>query len=326
MIARLPSRLPARLTGGDRRVVVAVLLGVLLLLPWVGNAYHVSLLVVIGIHTIVAVGLCLLMGYAGQVSLGHAAFYGLGAFTSGILSASYGVSPWLGLVAAAVLCGALAFVTGAPILKLRGHYLAMATLAFGIIVYVLIVELKDLTGGPSGLTGIPSLAIGDFIFDADRKFYYLVWAFTLGVLLVSRNIVDSRPGRALRAIHGSEAAAESLGVDVARFKLMVFVLSAVYAGLAGALYAHYTAFISPQPFSFLFSVRLVVMVVLGGMASIWGAIFGTTTLTILSEFLHPFGDLDVIVFGLILMVVMIFMPQGLTRGLLDLYERRQARR
>lgn len=326
MIVRLPSPLGARLPSLDRRLLAGALLLLLIALPWLGNAYHVSLLVVIGIHTIVAVGLCLLMGYAGQVSLGHAAFYGLGAFTSGILSATYGVSPWLGLIAGTVVCGALAFVIGGPILRLRGHYLAMATLGFGIIVYVLFVELKQFTGGPSGLTGIPPLAIGDFVFDADRKFYYLVWAFTVGILLVSRNIVDSRPGRALRAIHGSEAAAESLGIDVSRYKLLVFVLSAVYAGLAGALYAHYTTFISPQPFGFLFSVRLVVMVVLGGMASIWGAIFGTATLTVLSEFLHPFGDLDVIVFGLILMVVMIFMPQGLTRGLLDLYARQRARK
>ena len=309
-----------------RRLLFLALLVALVALPWLTNAYITSLLIVIGIHTIVAVGLGLLMGYAGQVSLGQAAFYGLGAFTSGILSATYGVSPWLGVLAACVVCGSLAYIAGWPIFKLRGNYLAMATLGLGVIAYILFVELKDYTGGPSGLAGIPSLAIGDFAFDTDRKFYYLVWAFTIGVLLFSQNLVNSRPGRALRAIHDSEAAARSLGVDVTRYKVTVFVLSAVYAGLAGALYAHYTAFISPQPFGFMFSVRLVVMVVIGGLASIWGAIFGTTTLTMLSEVLHPFGDLDVIVFGGILIVVMIFMPQGLTRGLLDLYERRTARR
>ncbi len=309
-----------------RRLLLVALLAALAALPWLGNPYHVSLAVIIGIHTIVAVGLCLLMGYAGQVSLGHAAFYGLGAFASGILSATYGVSPWLGIPSGVLASGLIAFATGGPILRLRGHYLAMATLGFGIIVYVLLVELKDFTGGPSGLTGIPPLAVGDFVFDSDREFYYLVWAICLGVLLISRNLVDSRPGRALRAIHGSERAAESLGVDVAHFKLAAFVLSAMYAALAGGLYAHYTTFISPQPFGFMFSVRLVVMVVIGGLASIWGAIFGAAALTVLAELLHPFGDLDVVVFGLILMVVMIFMPQGLTRGLLDLYERRALRR
>jgi branched-chain amino acid transport system permease protein len=315
---------PSRRTG--QQLLIAGLVIVLAVLPWLVNPYHTSLLVVIGIHTIVAVGLCMLMGYAGQASLGHAAFYGLGAFTSGILSARYGVSPWLGLGIAAVGCGLLAYAVGGPTLRLRGNYLAMATLALGIIVYIVLMEASDFTGGPSGLPGIPPLSIGDFAFDSDRKFYYLVWVFCLGVLFLSQNIVDSRPGRALRAIHGSEAAARSLGVDVARFKLLVFTLSAVYAGLAGALYAHYTTFISPQPFGLMFSVRLVAMVVVGGLASIWGAIFGTATLTLLSELLHPFGELDVVVFGLIMMVVMIFLPQGLTRGLLDLYERRVARR
>ncbi|MCL5108451.1 MAG: branched-chain amino acid ABC transporter permease [Chloroflexi bacterium] len=309
-----------------RQLLLAALVAALVALPWLANPYQTSLLVVIGIHTIIAVGLCLLMGYAGQASLGQAAFYGLGAFTSGILSATYGVSPWLGLLAGAAGCGLLAYATGRPILSLRGNYLAMATLAFGIIVYIILVEAKDFTGGPSGLPGIPSLTLGGFEFDSDRKYYYLVWAVCLGVLFLSQNIVNSRPGRALRAIHASEAAARSLGVDVASFKVLVFTLSAVYAGLAGGLYAHYTTFVSPQPFGFIFSIRLVTMVVIGGLASIWGAIFGTASLTVLSELLHPFGDLDVIVFGLIMMLVMIFMPQGLTRGLLDLYERRLARR
>ncbi|MHB1133129.1 MAG: branched-chain amino acid ABC transporter permease [Chloroflexota bacterium] len=304
-------------------LLIGALVAALLVLPWVTNPYVTSLLVVIGIHTIVTVGLCLLMGYAGQASLGHAAFYGLGAFTSGILSATFGVSPWLGLVAAAAGCGLLAYATGRPILRLRGNYLAMATLALGIIVYIVLVEAKDFTGGPSGLSGIPALAVGSFEFDTDREFYYLVWAACLGVLFLSQNIVASRPGRALRAIHGSEAAARSLGIDVASFKVLVFTLSAVYAGLAGGLYAHYTTFISPQPFGLLFSVRLVTMVVVGGLASIWGAIFGTASLTLLSELLHPFGDLDVIVFGLLMMLIMIFMPQGLTRGLLDLWEKRR---
>ena len=306
-------------------LVLAILVVMFALLPPVsvlaGNTYYVSKMIIIGLYTMITVGLCLLMGYAGQVSLGNAAFYGMGAFISAILSKTYGVSPWLALAAAAVATGCLAYVIGYPIFRLRGHYLAMATLGFGLIVYVLFREMHDLTGGPAGLPGIPYLSIGGFVFDNDIKYYYLVWAVCLAVLLISQNIVRSRIGRALRSIHGSEMAAQSMGVNVAQFKVKVFVLSAVYASLAGSLYAHYVTFVSPQPFGFLFSIQLVVMAVVGGLASIWGAIFGVATISFLGDFLHGFGELDVIIFGLILIVVMVFMPQGLTRGLQDIYQR-----
>jgi branched-chain amino acid transport system permease protein len=310
-----------------KETLLPLLLAVgLFCVPLAGNAYYTSIMIIVGIHTIVVVGLCLLMGYAGQVSLGHGAFYGLGAFISGILSATYGVQPWVAMAIAAVATGAIAFGTAFPIFRLRGHYLAMATLGLGIITYIFFVELKDYTGGPSGLPGIPYLSIGPLAFDTDLKFYYLAWSFTLAVLLVSRNVVDSRVGRALRAIHGNEEAARSLGIDIGEFKMKVFVLSAVYASLAGSLYAHYTTFVSPQPFGFLASVRFVVMVVLGGLASIWGAVFGTVTVTFLGDMLQPFGEMDTVVFGLILILVMIYMPQGLFRGVVDMYEKRSSLR
>ncbi|MCL4535793.1 MAG: branched-chain amino acid ABC transporter permease [Bacteroidetes bacterium] len=307
-------------------LLVGALVVVLAVIPLLGNAYYTSVLIIIGIHAIVTVGLCLLMGYAGQVSLGGAAFYGIGAYISGILSGSYGVSPWIALAIAAVATGLLAWLVGYPIFRLRGNYLAMATLGFGIIVNILFVELRqirfwivdipDLTGGPAGLPRpVPPLAIGSFVFDSDFSYYYLVWAFCLALLLLARNIVRSRTGRALQAIHTSEEAAASLGIDVAQLKVKVFVLSAMYASLAGSLYAHYVAFVSPQPFGFLFSIQLVVMAVVGGLASIWGAVLGAATVRILGEVLHPFGNLDVIVFGLVLMAVIMFLPEGLNRGL-----------
>ncbi len=302
-------------------VAAAIALAALLAAPLVGGSYYTSILIVIAIHTIVTVGLCLLMGYAGQVSLGHAAFYGLGAFFSAILTVSYKVNPWAALFLAAAATGLIAFLIAFPIFRLRGHYLAMATLGFGIIAYILFVELKQFTGGPSGLPGIPTFSIGPLDIDSDLKFYYLAWAFCLGVLFISQNVVNSRVGRALRALHGNEEAARSLGIEVGQFKMKVFVLSAVYASLAGSLYAHYTTFVSPQPFGFLFSVRLVVMAVVGGLASIWGAIFGTAVITLLGDLLQGFGELDTVVFGLILILVMVFMPQGLFRGILDLYGR-----
>jgi len=289
----------------------------------VHNDYYLTLINFIGIHAMLVVGLNLLMGYGGQISLGHAAFFGLGAYTSGILTATYGVNPWLAMLAGLVVCGITAFLIGVPALKLRGYYLAMATLGFGIIVYIFFTEAQGLTGGPSGLVGIPPLSLGGFKLDTPKRLYLLIWP-VLGVILgLSANLVDSRTGRALRALHESEPAAQSLGVDTARLKLLVFIWSALYASLAGSLYAHTLNFIAPASFGFMFSIKLVTMVVLGGMASIWGSLLGAAVLTVLPEVLTAFHDYEVIIFGAILMVVMIFLPRGLVRGLLDLWEFRQ---
>lgn len=287
------------------------------------SQYHLSVGVFIAIHAIVTIGLCLLMGYAGQISLGHAAFYGLGAYLTGVLTTRLGLNPWAAMAAGIVLTGALAYAVGRPILRLRGHYLAMVTLAFGIIVYLAFVEFTDLTGGPSGLPGIPRLRLGGFVFDSDRKFFYLAWAFVIGVLLVSLNVVNSRVGRALRSIHGSEIAAETLGVDSADYKLKVFTLSAMYAALAGSLYAHYLSFVSPPTFGFIASVEFVVMAAVGGLASVWGAPFGAAAVTLLSEGIRELmprlltyasGEHEVIAYGLLLILIMVFVPEGLTVG------------
>jgi branched-chain amino acid transport system permease protein len=284
------------------------------------NRYYLNVMIFIGIHTMLVVGLNLLMGYAGQISLGHAAFFGLGAYTSGVLTATHGISPWLALVAAVAVTVVVALLVGIPALKLTGYYLAMATLGFGIIVHILFKELVWLTGGPSGLLGIPLLSIGGIALDEPRYYYYLVWGMTLGAIAISLNIVDSRVGRALRALHDSEPAARASGVSTAHLKIWVFALSAAFASVAGSLYAHFVTFISPSSFDFMFSIKLVTMVVVGGMASIWGAVFGAATLTVLPELLAVFHDYDIVLFGLILVLVMIFLPQGLTRGLLDLWE------
>jgi len=308
----------------------------LLLNPWVlfgaavllmggtlHNDYYLTLVNFIGIHALLVVGLNLLMGYAGQISLGHAAFFGLGAYTSGILTATCGVDPWLALLTGLIICGATAVLIGVPALKLRGYYLAMATLGFGIIVYIVLNEAQAWTGGPSGLAGIPALSIFGFQIDTPKRLYFLIWPVLGGILALSANLVDSRTGRALRALHEGETAAESLGVNTARLKLKIFVWSALYASLAGSLYAHTLNFIAPASFGFMFSIKLVTMVVLGGMASIWGSLLGAAVLTVLPEILTMFHDYEVIVFGVILMVVMIFLPRGLVRGIRDLWEFRR---
>lgn len=304
-------------------ILIAGLFGILILVPfdWFLGRYTV-LMIYVGIYTILTVGLCLLMGYTGQVSLGQAAFYGMGAYFSAILSKTYLVNPWLAMLIGALATGTFAYVLGYPIFRLRGNYLAMATLGVGVIMYVLFRQLSQYTGGPDGMYGVPALSVGSFSFDTPFKMYFLVWFFCLAVLLVSQNVVRSRTGRALRGIHSSESAAASIGVDAQRYKVKIFVLSAVYSSLAGSLLAFYASGVTPQAFDFLHSVEIVVMAVVGGLASIWGAIFGAMTVRWLSyDVLVRFGELDVIVYGLMLALIMIFMPQGLFVNLRELYSR-----
>ena len=239
------------------------------------------------------------------------------------MTATYSVDPLLALLAGLAVSGLVALVVGIPALKLRGYYLAMATLGFGIIISIVFQELSWLTGGPSGLMGIPSFRLAGFNFDTPRTSFFLVWSAAGFILILSLNIVDSRVGRALRAIHDSETAALAMGIDAQRMKLLIFVVSALYASLAGGLLALTINFIAPSSYGFMFSIKLVTMVVVGGMASIWGSLLGAAVLTVLPELLAFFHDLEVVIFGLILMVVMIFMPRGLLRGLLDIWEIRQ---
>ncbi|MBM4445166.1 MAG: branched-chain amino acid ABC transporter permease [Chloroflexi bacterium] len=317
----------AKVRGRAAYAVIVLLLLLVMLAPFEWFlARYTTLMIFIGLNTMLTVGLCLLMGYTGQVSLGHAAFFGIGAYFSAILSKTYDVNPWLAMGIGAAATGAFAYVISYPIFRLRGNYLAMATLGLGLIIYILFRELGDYTGGPDGMYGIPYLSAGGFVFDTPFKRYFLVWGLCLAMLLISQNIVRSRSGRALRAIHGSEAAAESVGINSAQFKMKIFVLSAVYASLAGSLFVHHLRFVGPQPFGFLASVMVVVMAVVGGLASVWGAIFGAAAIRILSDkVLLEFGELDLIVYGLILMVVMIFLPQGLFVGLKEGYARLRLR-
>lgn len=313
-----------------RRLGGFYLLAVLVyLLPVVfPDNYYVTVVgVIIGLHVILAVGLNLLMGYCGQISLGHAAFFGIGAYSSAILTVHYGWNPWLAMLAGIAAVFVIANLIARPILRLRGHYLAMATLGFGIIVHIVMVQTDTWTGGPDGMGGIPPLSIFGWVVDTDLRWYIVVSTVALLVIWASLNLIASRPGRALRAVHGSEFAANMTGVDPARTKVNVFVFAALCGSLAGSLFAHQQAFVSPESFNFFFSIELVTMVVLGGMASTYGAVFGAGVLTVLPEMLVVFEDFEVLIYGAILMGVMIFMPQGLfvgvARGLRSLLNRRR---
>ena len=305
-------------------IYMGVLAALVLLYPLlVRNSYYVLVANIVGLNVIVVIGLNLLIGYTGQISLGHGAFFGLGAYISGILTANYGFPPWPTMVLAMIVTGLAALIIGIPVLKLKGHYLVMATLGFNVIVYICMIEMEELTGGPSGLSGIPNLTLGRFALDSDRSMYWMIWGTAFLVVVGALNLVHSRVGRGLKAIHGSEVAAAALGINTRAFKIKIFVASAVLAALSGCLYAHYITFISPKTFDFHYSIRVVIMVIIGGMGSIWGSIFGAALLTSLPELLEMVEEYSVLAYGLILAVVLIFFPQGLLPGLADLVHRRR---
>jgi branched-chain amino acid transport system permease protein len=298
----LPAAAPQ---SASRRGLLALAAAIALLPLALANNYTYEIAILVGLNAIVCVGLNLLVGYAGQVSLGHAGFYALGAYGSAVLSARYGWSPLASVPVSILGTSLLAWLVGKPVLRLRGHYLAMATLGLGVIVSVVLANEDWLTGGPDGMAVPPLFVTGE------RAWYWVIGAALLGTVWLAQNLIDSPRGRAWRALHGSEVAAAAVGIDAARHKLAAFVLSAAIAAFAGALTAHYAGFLTPAKASFLHSVELVTMVVFGGMGSTLGAVVGAAALTTLPQLLTVFKEYEMVLFGALLMLTMIFMPQGL---------------
>lgn len=290
----------------------------LLLFPLIeDNPYTLGMTNLIAINVIVVLGLNLFIGYAGQISLGHAAFFGLGAYGSAIATVTFETPPWLAMALVAVLVSLVALLIAIPILRLSGHYLAMATLGLNFVVYTVLLQWDEVTGGPSGFSGIPYLSVGNFQFDDEVRLHYLIWGFVLVSLLLCLNLVRSGVGRGLSALAGDEVAAEALGVNTRNAKVKVFVLSAVLASVAGSLFAHCYTFISPDSFGIFTSADMVIMVVIGGMGSIWGSLFGAALITLLPEWMDMFETYKDFVHGGILVLVLMFLPQGLVTGLID---------
>ena len=290
------------------------------------NPYTLGLSNLIAIYVIIVLGLNLFIGFAGQISLGHAAFFALGAYGSAIGTVNFGLPAWPTMAGVALLVGLIALVVGLPILRLAGHYLAMATLGFSFVVHTILLQWDDVTGGPSGFAGIDALSIGGFAFDNEVRFHYLIWSITLACLLFCLNLVRSGVGRGLAALAGDEVAAAALGVNTRRAKIKVFVLSAVLASLAGSLYAHCYQFISPDTFDIFASTDLAIMVVIGGMGSIWGSLVGAGLITLLPEWVDIFETYKDFVHGGILILVLMFLPQGLITGLVETVKTRLALR
>ena len=312
------SRLASPRTGGLLALAAAIVL-----LPFaLSNSYFYDIAILVGLNAIVCVGLNLLIGYAGQISLGHAGFFGLGAYGSAILASRYGWPPLVAMLATTLGVAALAFLVGRPILRLKGHYLAMATLGMGIIIFMVITTEDKFTGGPDGLSVVP-FSIGAFVLQGERIWYWIVGALLLFAVWLALNLIESPAGRALRALNTSEIGAEVVGIDATGHKLMVFVISAVFASVAGSLAAHYSGFVTPGKVAFFHSIELVTMVVFGGMASTFGAVVGAAVLTTLPQLLTVFKDYEMMVFGAVMMGTMIFLPRGVVPSLARLLELRR---
>lgn len=288
-------------------LVVAVLLALPFVLP---NSYYMDLAIRMAINAIIVIGLNLLIGFAGQISLGHAGFLGLGAYASAVLPTHYGWHPLLAMAGGAVATAVIAGVVAKPIFKLKGNYLAMATLGLGIIINIALRNEAQWTGGPDGMP-VPTLGLLGFELSSDKHWYWVVALLLTFSVWASLNMIDSPFGRALRALHGSEVASQVVGVNIVRYKVAIFVLSAVFASIMGSVTAHYVGFVTPNFADFFHSIELVTMVVVGGMASVFGSIVGAVLLTALPQALATFEGWETVVFGAVLMLCMIFLPKGL---------------
>lgn len=286
-------------------------LGALLLLPLIWPDTHLHhLMVLAGINGILALGLSLFLGYAGQISLGHAAFFGIGAYTTAILTTRYGFPPFVAFWASALVAAALAYLIGSPILKLKGYFLALATLGFGEIFLVVVREAHKLTGGVIGIFGIPWFSLAGFPFDTYLKQYYLIWGVLIGLLVFSKNLIRSKIGRAFLAVASSEDAASTVGIKVAQIKLGAFVIGGAFAGFAGSLFACVMSTANPEAFGLNLSILIIMMVILGGMGNLYGPIAGAIFLTWLLDILGKYQEYSLPIYGLILILLLISFPDG----------------
>lgn len=289
---------------------------------FVSNEYYLGVATLIMIHALNATGFNILLGYTGIISLGQAAFFGIGAYVAGIMSANYDISFLITMPCAMAAAFIIAFIVGWPVLRLHGHYLAMATLGFGMIVYIIMNEMGFLTGGPSGLVGIGDIAIGEFAIWEEKTFYILMSCFFVFCMFVFELFDKSYGHYLLKFIKSSETASASYGINTAMTKLLVFSTVAAFTALVGTLYAYYTHFISPVSFSLHYSIALVAMGTVGGLGYILGGVAGAVVLGLIPEFFASVEEYEMIIYGVFLAVVVMFFPGGLVGTFTRLVKRR----
>jgi branched-chain amino acid transport system permease protein len=302
-----------------------IVIGGLALLPLVTpGTYVTGVMCFVAFYATLACGMAVLMEQAGLFSLAHPTFFGLGAYVAGIFAANEILPPWAGIIVAAIVVALIAYIIGAPLLRLRGYYLACATFGLLFIVEIALAQSGSITGGHDGLMGIPPLSVFGFTLTGDLHYYYVSWGLCLGCLWFFSNLMNSRVGRAIKALHYSEIAASSVGIYVSRFKLHVFVLTAVMASLAGSTFCFYLQFTTPSMFGFPLLTELFTMIVIGGAATLHGPILGSIVLTWLREAIHVYlkdilpkltAEVDAVFFGILIIAILIFMPEGLAGSL-----------
>ena len=313
------------MAGTPRRPLHAALALALLAVPlWLPSPYHLHVLIMAGIFAILALSLNLLLGYAGLLSLGHAAFFGIGAYASALLALRLAWPFAAGFVAAVAVAGGSGYLTGRLAIRLRGAYFVLVTLSFAGVVSLVSVNWMDLTNGPLGLPGVPAAELLGFAFTTKRSAYYLVLVVAAGAYLLCARLVRSRIGRALVALRENEALAASVGVDGTRYLVLAAALSAALAGAAGSLYAHYTRFVSPEVFLFSYTLTMVVMVVAGGKGTLAGPVVGAVVFTVLPEVLRELvaWRWQMLLYGAFLLLTVSLLPQGVVPMLAAWRERR----
>jgi branched-chain amino acid transport system permease protein len=286
-------------------------LGIYLLPTILVGSYWIHVLVIIGTYVIAAAGLDLVFGFAGQLSFCPASFFAIGAYASAIFSTTYHIHPIPAMAIGIIFTSLVAYGVGKPVLRLKGYYLAIATLGFGVIIHSVLITFSRHTGGPDGFRDIVPLEIAGYVFKTDLQYYYPIWTVAMVILVLTRNIVHSRVGRAMMALRGDDVAASSMGIDIAKYRIKAFVLSAAYASLAGSLYAHSNRFISPEISDLSSSIDMIVMMFLGGMRTVFGVLIGATIIKSIPEVLESFMDYQLVARGAILILLVLYMPQGL---------------
>ena len=307
--------IPRILHNRPFRMAFLAVLGALVPLLFLSDSYVVLLLCTTGISIIVVTGLDILFGYSGQISLGHAGFYCIGAYTSAILSRNLALPVFLTMIVGGLVATVVAILLALPAVKLVHHFLALVTISFGELVHLFVAEARGLTDGYSGMNFIPRPSLGSIDFESNTVYFYFVYLLLILLLIAKQRLIGSRTGRAFIAIREDAHAADGMGVNVTKYKTMAFAISAFYAGIGGALYAHLIGFISPETFVLNQSVLFLTMLLFGGMGNFWGPIVGAIALTVVSEFLQKLGSYQMLVYGVFLLLIIVYIPGGITQGM-----------